>query len=345
MLTLYGRGFRVVAFVAALALLSVDSTWAAGRVMRDDGAGADGKFAINLPDEVDVRPLIGIYTQDTNPKWPEFPGKKDEYIAASYVKLVESAGARPVPVSYNLAHDDLVATLDRLNGFIFPGGGMDLHLNTTYQKSSKTIIDYAYSKYNWPVVGICLGFEVIATIMANDSSILTLKDSANMLDRPVVTKQFEYSKFKEFAGFFYSEWTVFENHISGVTPEDFKAKLSKHFLPLAISQDRNNKAYVSAMEAFRYPIFGFQFHPEKTMFEWNPAEVISHSSLDLGATQAVAKVLARFSRLNAKKNPVNETEVVKMMIYNTPAVYTKPYAPDFSFEQVYFFPKGYSVLH
>ena len=69
------------------------------------------------------RPLIGIYTQDSPSSYDGIPGKNDEYIAASYAKLVEAAGARPVPVSYNLEREDLLVTLDRLDGFVFPAGG------------------------------------------------------------------------------------------------------------------------------------------------------------------------------------------------------------------------------
>ena len=33
------------------------------------------------------------------------------------------------------------------------------------------------------------------------------------------------------------------------------------------------------MEAKEYPIFGIQFHPEKSVFEWNSKEGIKHSEM------------------------------------------------------------------
>lgn len=43
-------------------------------------------------------PIIGILSQETYIVEKYFPEKHDSYIAASYVKFLESAGARVVPV-------------------------------------------------------------------------------------------------------------------------------------------------------------------------------------------------------------------------------------------------------
>lgn len=58
---------------------------------------------------------------------PGFIGEQGKsYIAASYVKYLESAGARVVPVLWNASDDSLRATFAGLNGLLFPGGGQDL---------------------------------------------------------------------------------------------------------------------------------------------------------------------------------------------------------------------------
>lgn len=45
------------------------------------------------------RPIIGILSQETFSVNKYFPGENYEsYIAASYVKFIESAGARVIPV-------------------------------------------------------------------------------------------------------------------------------------------------------------------------------------------------------------------------------------------------------
>ena len=48
------------------------------------------------------------------------------YIAASYVKYLEMAGARVVPIHYKSSSDQLAALFKKINGILFPGGGMDL---------------------------------------------------------------------------------------------------------------------------------------------------------------------------------------------------------------------------
>jgi hypothetical protein len=67
------------------------------------------------------RPLIGILSQ---PKyWTGAPAAPGGYIAASYVKYLEAAGARAVPILFNEAN---TATLARkfaaVNGVLLPGG-------------------------------------------------------------------------------------------------------------------------------------------------------------------------------------------------------------------------------
>lgn len=66
-------------------------------------------------------PIVGIYTQDPD----DFGQTKQEgqtYIAASYIKNLEMAGAQVVPLFYHYSHQQLSALLSQLNGVIFPGG-------------------------------------------------------------------------------------------------------------------------------------------------------------------------------------------------------------------------------
>lgn len=60
-------------------------------------------------------PVIGVLTQADRP-----------YIAASYVKYLESAGARVVPILHISSIDDITAMFKKLNGFFIPGGGANL---------------------------------------------------------------------------------------------------------------------------------------------------------------------------------------------------------------------------
>ena len=49
------------------------------------------------------------------------------YIAASYVKFVEMAGARAVPVLLDQSDEYYMRVFQGTNGMLVPGGGADVH--------------------------------------------------------------------------------------------------------------------------------------------------------------------------------------------------------------------------
>uniref|UniRef100_A0A2D4IEH0 folate gamma-glutamyl hydrolase n=1 Tax=Micrurus lemniscatus lemniscatus TaxID=129467 RepID=A0A2D4IEH0_MICLE len=71
------------------------------------------------------RPIIGILAQETFESFRKFGSS---YIAASYVKFIESAGARVVPVRLNRSLEEYDEIFRSINGpmtekIIFPFGG------------------------------------------------------------------------------------------------------------------------------------------------------------------------------------------------------------------------------
>jgi hypothetical protein len=62
-----------------------------------------------------TNPVIGILTQED-----------PIYLAASYVKYLESAGARVVPILHTQPINQLTALFGKINGFLIPGGGVDI---------------------------------------------------------------------------------------------------------------------------------------------------------------------------------------------------------------------------
>lgn len=80
------------------------------------GALEDGGGCGNL------RPVIGVLTQPQRTPL----GVEVEYVAASYVKFLEAAGARVVPLRYSASEEELRRVFDSINGVLFPGGAADL---------------------------------------------------------------------------------------------------------------------------------------------------------------------------------------------------------------------------
>ncbi len=61
------------------------------------------------------------------------------------------------------------------------------------------------------------------------------------------------------------------NHHYGIYTKHFEEteKLSSFYNLLSTNVDRQGVEFVSTIEAFNYPIFGTQWHPEKNTYEYN----------------------------------------------------------------------------
>ena len=70
--------------------------------------------------EVNNYPIVGIFTQPSDSSHGECGGDC-LMLAASYVKQVESTGARVVPINYYATEGEITSLFHSLNGFIFPG--------------------------------------------------------------------------------------------------------------------------------------------------------------------------------------------------------------------------------
>jgi gamma-glutamyl hydrolase len=62
-------------------------------------------------------PIIGVFTQTLS----NTTTNKSSYIAASYVKFIEMAGAQVVPIYSFADTPDIMTLLGKINGVLFPG--------------------------------------------------------------------------------------------------------------------------------------------------------------------------------------------------------------------------------
>ncbi len=74
---------------------------------------------------MNARPIIAVLSQEL-PKSLQGLYNHTSYIGAAYVKHIESAGARVVPVRINMEDSYYEMIFNSTNGLVIPGGNVSL---------------------------------------------------------------------------------------------------------------------------------------------------------------------------------------------------------------------------
>ncbi|KAF8061359.1 gghA [Scenedesmus sp. PABB004] len=273
---------------------------------RSAGASSSTRIASDDSGKRNNRPIVGVLSQ-AGLEEDTFVPENGTYIAASYVKFVESGGARVVPILADTPPDVLSALLKRLNGVLVPGGAANLRPGHAFFDTASAVLRHATAAADrgeyFPLLGICLGFETLMVAVAGSHDILTSYDSDGMAAQLYFTADAPDSRF-------FQSWDldlVFdvlqtpltrESHSSGVSLKTFyaNAKLSAFFNPLTLSLDKEGKVYISTVEAKGYPILGLQWHPEKNSFEWTKHKQIPHGYWPSEVTHQTARFFVNETR-------------------------------------------------
>jgi gamma-glutamyl hydrolase len=294
-----------------------------------------------------LRPIIGILTQPATGEVP--PSYGSSYIAASYVKLVEGAGGRAVPLFHNFSQTELKHIFDSINGVIFPGGGSDLNATTPLYKSAKYLYDLALDANNrgdyFPILGICQGFQLLSIITSQNFNLLTYFDSWNLPLPLDFAPNYQSSRMLKDAGVelltvLSTRNVTMNNHHYGVSPKDWKANanLANFYNVISTNTDRRGKTFVSTFEGKQYPIYGLQWHPEKNLYEWYAGLNIPHDFDAIRTAQYVANFFVQEAR-KSTHHFKSQKEELRTLIYNWKPIYTglggQGMNPEF--EQVYAF--------
>ncbi|XP_051135511.1 gamma-glutamyl hydrolase 2-like, partial [Andrographis paniculata] len=272
---------------------------------------------------INYRPVVGILSHPGDGASGRLTNATNaSYIAASYVKFVESAGARVIPLIYNEPEEVIYKKLNLVNGVIFTGGSAK---SGRYADVVESIFKRSLKKNDagehFPLLAICLGFELLTVIVSQDRSILerfNARDQASKLQflqnvnlNETVFERFPPVLLKKLS----TECLVMQNHRYGISPEKFQktGSLCSFFNILTTSTDEDGKTYVSTVQAQRYPVTAVQWHPEKNAFEWGLSR-IPHSEDAVQVTQNVANFFVREARMS-KNRPLIQ-EVLDNLIYN-----------------------------
>lgn len=85
------------------------------------------------------------------------------------------------------------------------------------------------------------------------------------------------------------EFVTFNVHHLGTTTVEWeKNKLGEFFNVVTTSLDDNGKVVISSMEAKDYPIYGVQYHPEKSPYNPAPLENMRRNNNTLQLSEDLA---------------------------------------------------------
>ncbi|GAB4849328.1 Gamma-glutamyl hydrolase 2, variant 2 [Ancistrocladus abbreviatus] len=303
--------------------------------------------------KLNYRPVIGILSHPGDGASGRLNNATNaSYIAASYVKFVESAGARVIPLIYNEPREVLFNKLNLVNGVLFTGGWAKSGLYfEIVGEIFKKVLEKNDAGLYFPCYAICLGFELLTMIISKDNNILErfhAVDQAStlefvkgasingtlfqsFLDPDLLEASTDLGVYcpliflvcrfpPELRKKLSTDCLVMQNHQYGISPERFRgsALLSSFFNVLTTSADEEDKVYVSTVQAQKYPVSAFQWHPEKNAFEWG-LSMIPHSEDAVQVTQHAANFLISEARKSSNRPPARA--VLDNLIYNYSPTY------------------------
>jgi len=271
---------------------------------------------------------------------------KESYIAASYVKFVESGGARAVPLIYNEPEEVLKKKFASINGILFPGGGNSLDADSPFFLTARKLFNWAIEANDngdyFPVYGVCLGFELLGILVSQNHNIMEPFQAHNIpgpllfVDDSAKGRSFFQGISPTLIDKLDTQNLAMQNHQWGFSPELWKStkSLDDFFEILTVTPDRNGKLYVSTVEARKYPILAVQWHPEKNAFEWG-LNNIPHSPDAIKLTQYVADYFISEASKSTHR-PTSHSDEESFLIYNFSPVYTSKGGKG-TFDQAYIF--------
>jgi len=240
-----------------------------------------------------------------------------------------------VPLRYDMDSASLAKLLPNLAGVLFTGGGTELVKGTPYYETARAVFEYAISEGDnnrpFPIFGVCLGYELLSILTADDPSVLDT--GFDSYDYPLPLQFTSEAKTSVMFGdapelllsALEKQNLTLNDHECGISPTTFatNAKLKKMFKVLSTNTDRKGKPFVSTIEArdsAHYPFFATQWHPECSSWLCFTNYDTFNSIEGLQAALWVMRPFAQAAR-NSKNAFPSPEELYKARIDNYPYEY------------------------
>ncbi|CAH1402207.1 unnamed protein product [Nezara viridula] len=304
------------------------------------------------------RPIVGILAQEVSDIISKKYPYSKSYIAASYVKAVEGSGARVIPIFINKNEAYYRDIIRSINGLVLPGGNVWFYefddktpKENGYLRASEILYEEIKkrnkeNKENFPILGICLGLEVMLFIEADkkecrdtcrpNHSIMSL-DLCLGYDESRLFKNMNETE-KNIVDILQKPMHYF-SHQFYISHEVMKNKFNNDWKIISTTKLENQNTLIIAIaESKNFPFIGLQFHPEK-IYEWSTKQKRNHSQEAVTACRYFFDWLIKESKKNKNKFDNSDLENA-LLISNYHKTFT---SGRLNFDELYLFDENNST--
>lgn len=232
---------------------------------------------------------------------------------------------------------------------MFPGGATYFNQSHGYADAAQHIYEIAQELNDagsyFPLFGTCLGFELII-ILASGRGKKENREICRSYENLHVEFTDDFRNSRMFAKIsdevhhiLANENVTYNQHQFCITDHNMEAyNLTKDWRVMSYNHDEKGLEFISSVEHKRYPIYGVQFHPEKSAFEWKLSSNYPESPNSIIANRHFMDFFVSECRKSHHKF-ANIAEEQEHLIYKYRAYYTG--ALGSAYEQCYMFePRG-----
>ena len=239
---------------------------------------------------------------------------RGSYIDSSYKMWLEAAGARVVPIRYDLDEHSVRELFSKVNAVLFTGGpDKPLDAPKPYFARATLLYDLAVAAHI-PLWGTCLGLQTIACIASGGKDVLgdfPVENFAYPLSfTPAAKASLMFGAASKSELLDFSQNVTTNWHHYGIAPSKLAGT---GLVPLATNVALNGGTFVSALESepptgmdpagtggkgAGHQVFAVQFHPESVQWQVPSNGVPAKSAAALRSAQYLSRLLVERARAN-----------------------------------------------